>query len=60
MTTMTTKLRFGDPYFVLKFRKDCSGFLFSRKIKKAELDRYIEEQTKPVSFDKVIKRFCGG
>ena len=51
---------FGDnAYFILKFRKSAKEFLTCVKIRRDALETFIKNATQPVTFDKVIKRFCG-
>jgi len=50
---------FGDnAYFVLKFRKATSEFLICRHIRRDAFYTFLEQATKPVTFDKVIEKFC--
>ena len=51
---------FGDnAYFILKFRKSTNEFLNCVKIRRDALETFITNATQPVTFDKVIERFCG-
>ena len=50
---------FGDnAYFVLKFRKTTNEHLACIKIRRDAFYTFLKQATKPVTFDKVIEKFC--